>query len=68
MYLIDCLNDLCTDLSQHSNNNFILIFTKRKRKQIIKIVFSVTLTGDTFESYYKRFGFMYDDFHQKVFN
>lgn len=41
---------------------------KKNPKQTINIVFSITLTGDTFENYCKRFVFMYDDFHQKVFN
>lgn len=41
---------------------------KQANKQTIKIVFSITLTGDTFGNYYKRFVFMYDGFHQKVFN
>jgi len=40
----------------------------QKKKKKLRDISSVTLTGDTFENYYKQFGFIHDDFHQKVFN
>lgn len=38
---------------------------KYKKEDIFS---SATLAGDTFENYFKRFGFIHDDFFQKVLN